>query len=396
MIGTILLVFFSLLLFTLVLIVGVDLFHHYKEIYNRIGIGRWQNPEEWLQAIQNTSRKWFENTPTVKLTDNSRYVLLDIVKGKYKSSTIQSWQEAGLFLGACYAIDHAQEKEVNQKAVDRFLSKKINRTTGEWNTVPEQLDGAILAYALMKSTSATIELKPAFDQILEVINTNKDEDGLIAYRSFIPTIRFVDTIGFICPFLTKYGLTFDRPELIDLALNQIKDYTENSFAKDRFLPAHAYDAKENFPLGVYGWGRGLGWYILGIVDMRTELPENHVYRPYLEECIIRSAEEALTLQMKDGGYKAMLVVANSRYDSSATSIVGWLLFNAYQITGDNKYREASHKCITRLMKATRKDGSIDFCQGDTKGIGMYADTFDIMPFVQGLTVRLAVAHKTLN
>ena len=46
------------------------------------------------------------------------------------------------------------------------------------------------------------------------------------------------------------------------------------------------------------------------------------------------------------------------------------------------------------MKVTRRNGVIDFCQGDTKGIGLYATTFDLMPFVQGLTIRLVESIKT--
>ena len=41
------------------------------------------------------------------------------------------------------------------------------------------------------------------------------------------------------------------------------------------------------------------------------------------------------------------------------------------------------------MKATRRNGAVDYCQGDTYGIGYYSQIFSVMPFVQGLTLMLS-------
>ena len=59
------------------------------------------------------------------------------------------------------------------------------------------------------------------------------------------------------------------------------------------------------------------------------------------------------------------------------------------IHNTGKYLKASNNCLDSLMKVTRRNGATDFSQGDTKSIGIYATTFDLMPFVQGLTIRLA-------
>lgn len=49
--------------------------------------------------------------------------------------------------------------------------------------------------------------------------------------------------------------------------------------------------------------------------------------------------------------------------------------------------EAADRCLDKLRSVTRITGAIDWCQGDTKGIGIFAQTYDIMPFAQGLTLR---------
>ena len=53
----------------------------------------------WNAKVFEITLKWLKNTPTIKLTDNNRLILIDIVKGNYKRSSIQSWQEAALLLG---------------------------------------------------------------------------------------------------------------------------------------------------------------------------------------------------------------------------------------------------------------------------------------------------------
>ena len=91
----------------------------------------------------------------------------------------------------------------------------------------------------------------------------------------------------------------------------------------------------------------------------------------------------------------MLFLKDYRHDSSITTLAGWLFFNTYLITKKTKYKNAANKCITSLMHTTRRNGVVDFCQGDTKGMGDYAKTFDLMPFVQGLTIRLSIGLSKL-
>ena len=374
------------LLLLLIIIIAIDLYLHYYSVYQRVHIGRWQDKFMWINKVKDVNKKWLQKTPTVKFTDNSRYVFLDLLKGNYRKTSIQSWQEAGALIGAI-------SSNLNASHIDKFIESKIDMSTGKWQIKHEQLDSAILAYALCKASTDLNQIKPALDETIALINNCKGNDGTIYYRSTVPSFRFVDTIGFICPFLTFYGTKFNKPEYIDLALFQIKDYIKKGFLESPFIPAHAFDLSKNIPLGVYGWGRGLGWFILGIVDMYNELDNEHKEKDYLKSIIIKTAKDTLKFQKKDGGFNAMIGDDGSRHDSSITALAGWLFYNTYGITNDDEYIIASKKCVESLMKVTRRNGAIDFSQGDTKGIGIYASTFDIMPFTQGLTIRLAESLK---
>jgi len=75
-------------------------------------------------------------------------------------------------------------------------------------------------------------------------------------------------------------------------------------------------------------------------------------------------------------------------------LAGWPFYYAYRINSEPRFLEAAEKTLQRLMKATRRNGMIDFNQGDTKGIGYYSNASDLMPFSQGIALRLALAVQT--
>src|SRR5690606_20482810 len=100
---------------------------------------------------------------------------------------------------------------------------------------------------------------PAMNSIWELIRNHIGEDGTVQYRKFMGNYRYVDTIGFICPFLVAYGAKYGKNECIELALKQIDEYRKHGLRPGQTIPFHAYKINNSTPLGLYGWGRGLGW-----------------------------------------------------------------------------------------------------------------------------------------
>ena len=84
--------------------------------------------------------------------------------------------------------------------------------------------------------------QPAFDETYQMILSLKGEDGTVAYKPHNRNYRFVDTIGFICPFLVSYGLRFNVPESVDLAVNQIKEYQK--YASQNYMKVFQFPAEE--------------------------------------------------------------------------------------------------------------------------------------------------------
>lgn len=367
-------VFFSIIGVIACVIWGIDAYMAFYTWSSRIKVGRYKTVLEWLAKSEKVVTRWLKRTPTVKKKDNNRYIVLDMIKGEYRSSTIQSWQEAGLLMG----IDH---KDIQYKA----LEKHIDLKAGCWRNIPQEIDSAMLAFQLLKNSKNPSEIKPAMDEMVRLIES-RCEDGYIWYRTYAKKNLYVDTIGLVCPFLVLYGKTYDAPQYIELGLNQILTYKDKGMLENYMIPCHAYDIEREIPLGIYGWGRGLGWFLLGVIESYLCLKEKE-RSEWLCELTKELAETILEFQQEDGGLGSNLAIKTS-YDSSITAIAGYYLANCYKEFDEKRYKEGAQKCMKKLMSVTKRTGVLDLCQGDTKGLGLYSSHYDIMPFAQGIALAV--------
>lgn len=368
-----------------IIIFGVDFYFYMLNRYCRYHIGRWNNYDEWLSNVKNISIKWTRKTPVVKMTDNNRLMVIDMINGKYKNNNIQSWQLGGLLLGLCECND----KEAKE-AINKLIIKLIDKD-GNWVTKPTNVDCGLLSYAILKNSKDYKKIKPAMDYSIGIIEKNICEDGMIAYTSDKNVDeRYVDTLGFVCPFLQLYSNIYAEEKFSKISLEQINQYNKYGLLHDTYLPNHAYNPKNKLPLGVYGWGRGVAWYVIGLIDTYIEI-KNSDEKLILKQNIKNVADSYINYQREDGGFGSIL--QNERtYDSSATAVLAYFYSRCYEIFENPKYLEVSNKCLQKIKSVTRITGKVDWCQGDTKGIGVHSQTFDIMPFAQGFTLRAALIN----
>lgn len=360
----------------------------WKDWFGRIHIGRMRNTDEWGESITGLAVKWLNHTPTIKLTDQTRLIVIDMLRGNYSRSSIQHWQEAALLLGISEYLKQHEDKGV-ELAVTKYLEATFDRK-GQWREKPKHVDGAILAYAVMKlSFVDTDRYKEALDYIWAMIKEHIGEDGTVEYRKSMKDYRYVDTVGFICPFLITYGLRYQVDACIDLSVKQIQTYEQHGMLPNYGIPCHAYQIDSDVPLGLYGWGRGLGWYAIGLIDAWNELPSGHQYKEELNNCVSRFAHAAIQFQQPSGNWNWTVTRKESITDSSATATLGWFMLQAASIPELTVDCSASAEhAVHYLMRVTRRNGAVDFSQGDTKDIGVYSNQFGILPFTQGFSVRM--------
>ena len=368
-----------------IIVFGVDFYFYILNRYCRYHIGRWDNYNDWINNIKKICIRWTKKTPVVKMTDNNRLMILDMINGKYKNDTIQSWQIGGLLLG----LSECEDIEC-KNAVDNLIKKLIDKN-GNWYKKPTNVDCGLLSYAVLKNCNDYKKIKPAMDFSISIIENNLCDDGMIAYvKDKSIDERYVDTLGFVCPFLELYSNIYNEKRFSKISFDQIQTYNKYGLLYDTYLPNHAYNPKNKLPLGVYGWGRGVAWYVIALIDTYLEM-ENSKEKEVLQENIISVADIYINYQREDGGFGSIL--QNSRtYDSSATAVLAYFYSRCYDIFENEQYLNVSNRCLDKLKSVTRITGKIDWCQGDTKGIGVHSQTFDVMPFAQGFALRSALIN----
>lgn len=371
-------------LFTIIFV--VDFFTEFISRMKRYRIGRWSDEKEWKSAVENRCIKWLNKTPTVKQTDNNRYILFDMLNKKHKNSTIQSWQMAGLLLGL-----YECNTKITDKAIISWKNKMLS-DNGDWKNKIDKVDSALLAYACLKCFDGE-KIKPAMDFVIKTIESNLCQDGMISYsQGNKSSIRFVDTLGMVCPFLALYAQKYNQPQYLKLAFEQVSKFREKGMLYQTQLPCHAFDSANGLPLGIYGWGRGTAWYIISLIEMYNSI-SNEKSRDKLKLLIKLAADDYLKYQKSDGSFYTILQGAG-QYDSSVTVIMAYFFQECYFIFNNETYLKASKSALKKIMSVTMRNGAVDQCQGDTHGIGIFSQVFDVMPFIQGILLKTIKRNET--
>mgnify|MGYP005802099293 CR=1 FL=1 len=337
--------------------------------------GRFSSIESYERMLEQIVSKWALTPPSLALSTTYKHpIVAKILKLNY-SQIVQSWQDAGII------SNYISEKKVNREYL--LIQRRYIDSKGGWNTIPSVIDFALLASEFMKNSQTTPKL--AANQMYDVINKNIGSDGTVKYRDNLPQIRFVDSIGMICPFLFQYGRTFNHKDSIELAIKQIKKYIEMGMDSNN-LPFHAYNVRTGDKLGIGAWCRGIGWFTLGLSAAIREHDTGEY--DYFLKFALRLADKLREYQNEEGGFSWM-VTAGGRSESSGTAMIGNFYLDLFTITSKTEYFLAGEKCLYALMKNTNSKGILDFSQGDSKGLGLYSSNFTYMPFAQGYTLKLA-------
>lgn len=144
------------------------------------------------------------------------------------------------------------------------------------------------------------------------------------YRPDLPSYRhtvWVDSIYHVPIFLCELAIATRKADYFDKALEEWKAHERAlSSGAGPFL-GHAYDSGANLVHG-YGWGRGNGWALLGIVDVLELLPRDHPGFPAALQSFQRLSSAVLGLQDKSGFWRTLLHDREAYLEASTASFFG--------------------------------------------------------------------------
>ncbi len=397
---------FSVILLLVLAAVFIDIIPPVLRWTARIHIGQRASNSAWQTAVENALLKQLKKTPRIPRSDQTRLTFIERFKGDYSSAALQHWQQAALLLGA----NEMSGDEKAKRNIEEFIAAQIN-SKGGWRKFEARPETAMLAFAVLSSPAADKEtIKPAMDKTADMLFDLAKHCGTVPYNKHLPGVRFVDTIGMICPFLTKYALTYDCPQALSLAKEQIDEYAMSGLHEKFSIPVHCFERISGAPLGIYGWGRGCGWWAIGLMDTYLVLAENDMkldskafqsseiafstaeFKASLLHKMMSFAKVLVAFQMENGAWDRQVFLKTSG-ESSATAMLAWFMKKMFEIYSEQIYRQSYKKALGYLMRATRRNGTVDYAQGDTKGIGFYSTKLDAMPAAQGFTVRCFLQNR---
>ncbi|MDP2809179.1 MAG: glycoside hydrolase family 88 protein [Rhodocyclaceae bacterium] len=209
--------------------------------------------------------------------------------------------------------------------------------------------------------------------------------GLIPYTVGRREV-LVDTVGMLCPFLARLTRVTHDTTYRDIALAQLDAMWRHGGAGVGWI-SHAFDSANFTPLGIRGWGRGVGWLLLGITDTICELADGPERDQWLGRGL-KLLSDLHDCQRSDGHWPWRLDDANAHADSSVTAFVAYCLARWTQSIAQDlpQLNAMEERCNAALEDVTDRHGRIGSGSGEAGGIGSYSPGFGHFLWAQGPTV----------
>lgn len=209
------------------------------------------------------------------------------------------------------------------------------------------------------------------DTIFDFLNeTHKLNNGLILYRNNT-TIFYYDTLGMIIPFLVKYYGITNNEKAIEIAKCQMNFYIKYGVDNDTFMPSHGINIKTKTKVGSINWGRGIGWYLIGLEALYN-------FDGSFEKEYYGLIENLLILK-DENGFWTQFPGSSNNFDASASLMILCCL---------PKEKLNINDILKKLTFFISADGLVLNSSGDTYGANRYSQTFGESELSQGMLLYL--------
>ncbi|WP_297094444.1 glycoside hydrolase family 88 protein [uncultured Draconibacterium sp.] len=145
----------------------------------------------------------------------------------------------------------------------------------------------------------------------------RTNSGGFWHKKVYPYQMWLDGLYMASPFLSRYAKVFDQPQWFDEVTFQLQEVYKHTLDEKTGLVYHAWDESReqrwcNKETGQskHFWSRATGWYMMALVDVLENLPEDHKDREALITILndlsgailkVQDAETGLWYQVMDMG-----------------------------------------------------------------------------------------------
>jgi unsaturated rhamnogalacturonyl hydrolase len=155
----------------------------------------------------------------------------------------------------------------------------------------------------------------------------RTENGAFCHKKIYDRQLWLNSAYMYGPFLTRYAQMFNEPQWFDTVCFQLKNIYEHTIDSSDGLMVHAWDetrtqkwANTETGKSPNKWGRGMGWYMMALVDVLEYLPADHPERSELSTMLELLSEALLKVRDKETGlWYQILDRGNEPYNYIETS-----------------------------------------------------------------------------
>jgi len=327
---------------------------------------------------------------------NFRFKSKDIAIGIYNAlSGIPStrkfdfffWTTASLSL----ALEYGYLKTQNPEIID--VQIKYYNQWIKVNTNFYLLDQIMNGYPLisLNDNRRSKELENLIHNMYKYIDKYpRTSSGSLPYRINKPEVVLVDYLGMICPFLSRYGSTFNCEKASSLAGSLIQDFLRNGMDVKTSLPYHGFRSDNGERLGIIGWGRGVGWLLIGMVDTLAFLDRSSETFWDIINNFKTIIDSIIPYQDEKGYFKWLIAADKGHIDTSATAMIGYSIKRAIDLDFLNiDYKPNAKIALEAIINSTR-EGQIFDSSAECQGIGEYPQRYEWNRWGQGFGTAFAL------
>lgn len=301
-----------------------------------------------------------------------------------------SWPNGLLAKGLA---DYYMENKNSEEA--RIILETLRKYYDRWirrNHRMSCLDEAFSGMALIDLHQITGEekYKQAADKMADFLFHHETDDaGGLLYR---PKQKngyiYAQSVGMVCPFLCKYGVTYGNSNAIQLAVTQIRNFIDMGMDSKTGLPYHGYQYESGVKYGIIGWGRGTGWLLIGMAETLSYLEDTHPSYETIKQAYRRMVDKVEAYQLDGGLYSWQLGTKDGPVDTSGTAMILYAIarsLNTKVLIGIHKSRMLRGR---EALWNSVKEGKIYGCLAESQGFGLYPQIYGAYPWSLGPALSL--------
>lgn len=236
--------------------------------------------------------------------------------------------------------------------------------------------------------TAARTVREAFDRI------PKNADGGYWHKSQYPNEMWVDGIYMGGPFLVRYGRLFDDAAFgNDTAVFQATLAAQHCFDEKTGLLYHAWDQDRNVAWADPAtgrspiiWSRGMGWYVMALVDILEQLPPAHPGYARLHELLKKTVAGLAKVQDPKTGLWFQILdqpaLAGNWIETSSSGMFVYAIHKAVRLALlDASALPIAERGWTGLQATFERDeAGRPVFTGAVRGMGVQVDAANYLKF----------------